>query len=678
MKKASLHLIILLCLSPLVLSAQQGGTIVYGPKIQVNDPDPDSTLQNHPAVVIDDSLRIFVTWQDDRDQDGIYDIYFSKLENYQDTVFTPDLPISDTSAQVLDELFPRIAVDRDNIYIIWQGSDDNGASWKVYLSKSSDAGSTFTLPDTLHGITVHNSTTSGVNSGPQPKIAIDAKSSVDSTFIYVSCVDDGNGELHIKCARSIDEAANFQDLGIIDHNPGNVNRDPDIQVDSTGTLYAVWRWGTGGTNQDPHPWLAFNKSTDHGNTFIPQDKIFLEDTLTNCYRGNPRLTVNESNANILITWEDCRRHGGNADPDIYFTRSEDGGSTFLTNSKRVNYIQGDTTQTYENYRASLSIDESGSMAVAWHSDPSRQGKFRIYMCAYDDSSQTFGHADSLYSTYTGNNPGTFGNNFYPPGLKVSLIDSVSHFFLVWKDLSEDPNGNIYYVLGWVVITMADLDIDNNALDLVDNVMDFGQAPAGPAYIKKYFRIVNADSADNPDSLDGPSSDSIVKIECPGVVLYGPGSATIDSGFVSDIPAGLGIGQSAELELTLFIPEGTAPGNYSGFVTIVATGADSGETVDSFTVTILGPEPEKDLDSLKVFPNPFKPSTGDKKIYFEGLTGEAKIIICDVSGAIVKEINENDGDGLATWDPKENASGIYFYVITNPAGDIEKGKIAIIK
>ncbi|MCK4575995.1 T9SS type A sorting domain-containing protein [candidate division WOR-3 bacterium] len=681
MKQIFVLAILCIFLFPIALLSQQGGTIVYGPKIQVNDPDPDSTLQNHPAVVIDDSLHIFVAWQDDRDEDGNYNIYFSKLENYQDTVFTPDISISDTLNPTLDEWFPRIAVDKDNIYIIWQGTTD-GTSWKVYFSKSSDAGSTFTVPDTLPGITIFNSTTSSVNSGPQPKIAVDSKSSIDTTFIYVAWADDSSGALRVKLARSIDQAISFQDMGILDHNPDKVNRDPDIAVDSIGTLYSVWRWGTGGSNQDPHPWLGFNKSDDRGNTFLPNDVIFLDDTVSNVYRGNPKITINEGNENILITWEDCRRHGGNADPDIFFTRSTDGGSTFLTSAKRVNYIRSDTSGTYENYRAAISIDESGSMAVAWHSDPGDTGKYSIFMCAYDDSIQIFGQGAPLYATYTGNTPGTFGNNFYPPGLKVSLIDSVSHFFLVWKDLSEDPNGNIYYVLGWVVITVADLDIDNNALDVVNDTMNFGQAPAGPAYLKKHFRIVNTDTTDNPDSLDGPSLDSLVRIECPGVILYGPGGATIDSGFVSGLPSGLAVGQSAQLELTLFIPERTPQELYSGYVSIIGTDPDSGQTVDSFMVIIEGPEPEEDLDSLKVFPIPFKPSQGHTKIYFEGLTAEATVKIYDASGALVKTIEESGDDGLedgfATWKPEENASGIYFYVITNPDGELKKGKLAIIK
>ncbi|MCK4234266.1 hypothetical protein KAX75_07535, partial [candidate division WOR-3 bacterium] len=115
MKQIVVLAILCIFLFPITLLSQQGGAIVYGPKIQVNDPDPDSTLQNHPAVVIDDSLHIFVAWQDDRDEDGNYNIYFSKLENYQDTVFTPDISISDTLNPTLDEWFPRIAVDKDNI-----------------------------------------------------------------------------------------------------------------------------------------------------------------------------------------------------------------------------------------------------------------------------------------------------------------------------------------------------------------------------------------------------------------------------------------------------------------------------------------------------------------------------------------------------------------------------------
>jgi hypothetical protein len=678
MKQTGLIVILCALLFPISLFSQQGGSIVYGPKIQVNDPDPDSTLQNHPAVVIDDSLRIFVAWQDYRN--GVNaDIYFATSNDTGQTFTQPNVNLSQDSLQ--SDEYPWNFVKGDTVIIVWQKWVSG--EWKIYITVSEDGGNTFTPPDTIRGVVIVNDFGSGVNYGPQPKICLDTKSSPGNAFLYLTWADNETGSIQICLARSDDLGQNFANKVIVDVNTTNVNRHPHIAVDDSGYVYCVWARGRGGSNNDPHPLIGFNKSTDGGNTFLPADVLITDDS-SQVYRGNPQVTVkppdSTSGTRIFVVWEDSRRSGGNATPDIWFSESNDGGNTFSSNL-RVNW-HTDTIGRNDNYRSALDIDPTGNMAVAWHSNPDSADHYGIHMCSYNDTIGSFGSSATLYNTLTERQAGNFGNNFYAPSLKVELVDSVTNFFMVWRDLYEDPNGNIYFIRGWVVTTLSDLDIDNNALDVVNDTMDFGQAPAGPAYLKKSFRIVNTDSADNPDSLDGPSLDSLITIECPGVVLYGPGGVTIDSGFVSGLPSRLSIGQSAEPELVLFIPEGTPSGTYSGYVSIIGTDHDSGQTVDSFMVIIEGPEPEENLDSLKVFPVPFKPSLGHTKIFFEGLTAEATVKIYDVSGALVETIEESgsDGleDGLATWDPAENASGIYFYVITNPDGELKKGKLAIIK
>jgi hypothetical protein len=163
------------------------------------------------------------------------------------------------------------------------------------------------------------------------------------------------------------------------------------------------------------------------------------------------------------------------------------------------------------------------------------------MTAYSDSIGAFISSQSMVTTFTGTSGANFGNTFYPPSLKVALIDTVTNFFLVWQDLSEDPSGNIYFVRGWVVKTSA------------------------------------------------------------------------------------------------------AP----------------------------------NLDSLKVYPNPYKPYAGHQRINFSGLTAEATVRIYDISGNLMEEILENDGDGSTIWDG-DVSSGIYVYYIFNPQGEKRLGKLSVIK
>ena len=89
-----------------------------------------------------------------------------------------------------------------------------------------------------------------------------------------------------------------------------------------------------------------------------------------------------------------------------------------------------------------------------------------------------------------------------------------------------------------------------------------------------------------------------------------------------------------------------------------------------------------LESLIVYPNPFRPGVGHTKITFAGLTLKATIRIFTLAGELVKK-QDVSGQYSWDWDVKntdgdELARGIYIWVVTNPAGEKRTGKIAIIK
>jgi hypothetical protein len=296
------------------------GRIVFGPWIRVDDAPGLFTHQaDHPITVVDESLNIYVVWQDDRDGDTYYDIYFAMSADTGMTFTTPNTRLSDSPDT--NDVYPWLDVDsHGNIYVVWQ-SWVSGA-WKIYLSKSMDGGATFSPADTLNGIQVSNSFDSGINFGPQPKIAVDSQSG-STTYVYVVWADDRTGSIQIRLAVSVDEGTTFQDLGIVDHNLTNVNRHPYVALDDSGYVYVAWAGGTSGSNQDPHPFIYLNRSTDYGQSFMATD-VKVNDEDTEHFRGNPTVAVNRANGNILVCWEDSRRAGGNANPDLWFARSTDG------------------------------------------------------------------------------------------------------------------------------------------------------------------------------------------------------------------------------------------------------------------------------------------------------------------------------------------------------------------
>lgn len=105
-------------------------------------------------------------------------------------------------------------------------------------------------------------------------------------------------------------------------------------------------------------------------------------------------------------------------------------------------------------------------------------------------------------------------------------------------------------------------------------------------------------------------------------------------------------------------------------------------VTHFSVYTLMATPFEDVSSAHAFPNPFKPSDGHTTVTFTDLGSVSTIKVFNLTGDLVKTIIETDGDGVATWNVKNEAggdlaSGLYYYVIRS-GNDVKKGKLVIIR
>jgi len=551
------------------------GAIVFDQRVRVDDaPGLSGHPAYHPQTIMDSTWTLFSVWADDRDNNGRFEVFFAASFDTART-WTTNVNLSQDPSQYY--VFPWLAVDRENLYVVWQAWRAN--SWHILFTRSSDRGSTWASPVEAPGITVVNDFNSGINFGPQPKLAVDSRSNPDSTFLYILWADNATGKIQIKLGRSIDQGASFADLGIVDKNPDNVNRNPYIAVDYDGRVHCAWARGTGGTNQDPHPYIGYSRSLDRGATFLASD-IVVNDNLDGVYRGNPSMTCNPT-GDVLISWEDSRRASGNTNPDIWFARIPRDSLSAGAN-ERVNWWSPDTGAKYDNYKPVIRMDPQGIMVAAWHDNPENAGSYGIHMAAYSDSAHRFSTSQSLYQTFTGTSSGSFGNNFYSPSLFVqakvdSSGDTITHFFIVWQDFSEDSvGGNIYSVHGRVVKILGDLDVDNDSLGVVADTMRLRSwVPSYAPYpYKGYalgeFILANTSVAYNPDTADGPSLSRIDSLTVRGT-LTGP-LGTLDSVMSPNLPASLAQGQTIACTLAVYVPPDLPDGDYSG--PIVLFGYDS--------------------------------------------------------------------------------------------------------
>ncbi|HRS96300.1 MAG TPA: T9SS type A sorting domain-containing protein, partial [Candidatus Latescibacteria bacterium] len=87
-----------------------------------------------------------------------------------------------------------------------------------------------------------------------------------------------------------------------------------------------------------------------------------------------------------------------------------------------------------------------------------------------------------------------------------------------------------------------------------------------------------------------------------------------------------------------------------------------------------------LDSVRVFPQPFRP-THHHSLVFGGLPIGATLQIYRLDGSLIRDFAATETGGI-TWDGKNGSgtavsSGVYFYVVSSPSGR-KTGKIAVVR
>ena len=105
------------------------------------------------------------------------------------------------------------------------------------------------------------------------------------------------------------------------------------------------------------------------------------------------------------------------------------------------------------------------------------------------------------------------------------------------------------------------------------------------------------------------------------------------------------------------------------------------TLDGLSRLRLTPEDGRGSETLEVYPNPFL-RTGHRELTFEGLPLGADLRIYSASGDLVTDL-PGEADGSVTWDGQNDAgylvaSGVYYYVAENEAGESVSGRFALVK
>ncbi len=305
--------------------------------------------QLSPKIAVDSQGDVYIVWYDSRgvDSGSDFDIFFVKGTLSNGSIsFSGNIPVNDDINNIGDHFSPSVAVGANgNVYVAWKDLRESAIAGDIYFSKGTPgAGGTITFSPNQR---VNDS--GGTNDHGNPSIAVDEQGDV-----YVAWVDFDNSHVYFdRGSENTSGNISFQTDVKVSDEQRILPLFPSLAVDRNN-VYVAWedfRNPDNILNQGADIYIA--KSENSGASF--GSNINVSNAVGNQYL--PSLST-DVGGNLYLAWEDYRN--GDADPDVYFAKSIDGGTSFGTHV-RVNHDTGGAAQ----YSPTLALDSAGRAFLLW-------------------------------------------------------------------------------------------------------------------------------------------------------------------------------------------------------------------------------------------------------------------------------------------------------------------------
>jgi hypothetical protein len=269
-------------------------TLSFDPTVVLNG---DFGNKYRFSAVAASGNNVYVVWTDERSSEIMYKRSTDGGADFGfDTINLSNTP--------RDSAFPAIAASGNNVYVVWV--DTTPGTVQIMYKRSTDGGASFG-----NAINLSNSATSSYS----PAIAASGNN------VYVvwsgtpSQLPNANEEIFYK--RSINGGASFIFYTFnLSLNSGH-SMFPAIAA-SGNNVYVVWVDTTPGTVQ-----IMYKRSTDGGASF--GNAINLSNSATSSY--SPAIAA--SGNNVYVVWSGTPSQLPNANEEIFYKRSINGGASFI-------------------------------------------------------------------------------------------------------------------------------------------------------------------------------------------------------------------------------------------------------------------------------------------------------------------------------------------------------------
>lgn len=357
---------------------------------------------NHyqPRVVSAGNGNTITVWQDDRDGNGVHQIYVRAFDADGNPIFSERVVNSVASGE---QRHPALAADNNgNFVVVWEDDRDSNGYYQIN-ARGFNANGSERFPD----MTV-NSLSGGQQL--QPAVSMD-----DSGRFVVAWQDDNdsNGYYQIRMRGFyIDGSQRFSERTVNSVSDGQqVN--PEIAMTPNGEFVVAW--------EDDRDNNGYYQIYARGFTAGGGQRIadFVVNSAGDGQQRWPAIAMDDT-GRFVVAWQDDKDNNGVY--QIYARGFNANGS------QRIADFAVNSVADGQQIRPAIAMDGSGRFVIAWQDDKDGNGTYQILARSFNAS------GSQRQADFTVNSDAS-GQQYYP----AASMDAQARFVIAWQDDMDGDN-----------------------------------------------------------------------------------------------------------------------------------------------------------------------------------------------------------------------------------------------